>query len=215
MRYRNRSEAGARLAELLEGYAGRGDVVVLGLARGGIVVAAEVARRLDAPLDVMLVRKLGAPGNPELAIGAVAEGGEPLVNRTFVHYLEVPEEYLEREIERQVEILERRSEIYRRGRNMLPLRNRIVILVDDGLATGSTAEASVAAAGEHGPRKIVFAAPVASRQGLERLRESADEVVCPLVPEDLQAVGYYYEDFNPVTDEDVIRILKEFSGPGG
>lgn len=213
--YRDRREAGSHLSELLAGFGTEGHEtvvrpVVLGLARGGVAVAAEVARGLHAPLDAMLVRKLGAPGNPELAIGAVAEGSEALVSRPAVERLEVPLDYVEREVSHQRQRIEELAARYRGAAPPLSLAGRPAILVDDGLATGSTALAAVAAARDRGAARVVFAVPVAAEVGLERIRRTADEAVCPLVPEDLQAVGHYYEDFHPVTDEEVVRLLKEF-----
>lgn len=206
--YRGRVEAGQQLLEMLkDSYAGRSDVVVLGLPRGGVVVAAEIARGLGAPLDVILVRKLGAPNNPELAIGAIAEGGVAMVNRGLIHHLEVPEGYLEDEISRQLELMEQRSRLYHHERPPAPLEDRVAILVDDGLATGSTAEVAIASARRQQPSHLVFAVPVASHSGMRRIQKLADEAVCPLIPEDLTAVGYYYERFEPVSDEEVIHLL--------
>ncbi len=207
-RLRDRIEAGNKLAEELEAaYSAREDVVVLGLPRGGVVVAAEIAKKLGAPLDVVVVRKIGAPMQPELALGAIAEDGVALVDKALVEHLKVPEDYLEREISRQRETLEQRTSLYRRDGLRPPLEGKTCILADDGLATGSTAEAAIASVERQGPSRMVFAVPVASVQGYGRIRDKVDEVVCPHVAEDMGAVGFYYEKFDPVTDEEVIRLL--------
>lgn len=208
IRFRDRAEAGQRLAEALAAeYSGREDVLVLGLPRGGIVVAAEISCRLGVPLDMVAVRKLGAPMQPELAIGAVSEGGKVLLDRDLIERLRVPEEYVESEVKRQRRTLEERLRLYRGGREPVPVEGMVCILVDDGLATGSTAAAAAASLRERNPRKIVFAVPVASDQGYLRLRGMVDEIVCPQVVQDMGAVGYYYERFDPVEDEEVMELL--------
>ena len=207
MRFHNRREAGRRLAEKLSRYAKRSDVVVLGLPRGGIPVAHEVAATLEAPLDVFLVRKLGVPGHPELAMGAIAEGGIELLSRDLVRDLGIPPALIEQVAVRERLELERRDTLYRGARRRAMLRDRIVIVVDDGLATGSTMEAAILALKPQAPARIVVAVPVGSRETCNRLRRLADEVVFVSTPEPFHAVGLWYEDFSETTDDDVKRLL--------
>jgi predicted phosphoribosyltransferase len=207
MRFHDRREAGRRLAEKLSRYAKRSDVVVLGLPRGGIPVAHEVATALEAPLDVFLVRKLGVPGHPELAMGAIAEGGVELLSRDLVRDLGIPPALIEQVAVRERLELERRDTLYRGARRRAVLRDRIVIVVDDGLATGSTMEAAILALKPQAPARIVVAVPVGSLETCNRLRRLADEVVCVSTPEPFRAVGLWYEDFSETTDDDVKRLL--------
>lgn len=205
-RYADRKDAGEKLAEeLRESYSGE-EIVVLGLPRGGVVVAAEVARGLGAPLDVVSVRKLGAPTQPELALGAVAEGGVVLISRETVRRLEVPEEYVNHEVSSQLRVVRERAELFREGKGPVPLGGRVAVVVDDGIATGSTAEAALMAVGEQEPFRRVLAVPVASTRSLGRLGEMA-EVICLMKEEDLGAVGSYYESFEPVSDDEVVELL--------
>jgi putative phosphoribosyl transferase len=214
MRFRNRIDAGQRLAAQLTKYSGRSDVIVLGLPRGGIPVAHEVATRLRAPLDVFLVRKLGVPGHPELAMGAIAAGGIAVVNRNLILNLRVPQALVEQVAARERLELERRDAAYRGGRRPPDVRDRIVILVDDGLATGSTMQAAVMALRQQGPARIVVAAPVGAKDTCDQLRRIADEVVCVFTPEDFRAVGLWYDDFSQTSDDEVKRLLAVAS-PGG
>ncbi|HEX7336334.1 MAG TPA: phosphoribosyltransferase [Gemmatimonadales bacterium] len=205
MTFQDRSDAGRRLADALEQY--RDDnPVVLGLPRGGVVVGYEIARALDAPLDVLVVRKLGAPGAEEFAIGAIAPGATVL-NRELVAALRVPREYLARIIAREVAELARRERVYRGRGAPVEVAGRTVILVDDGLATGATAQAAVESLRRRGPQKIVFAAPVCSVEGSKALEQVADAVVCLECPPSFSAVGYWYTDFTPTTDAEVIKCL--------
>lgn len=209
--FHDRAEAGAKLARVLQAYAGRADVVVLGLARGGVAVAAAVARLLEAPLDVFLVRKLGAPGREELALGAIASGGVRVVNDDIVRLLRVNDEVLEEVARREQRELERRERLYRGGRPPLDLRGRTVLLVDDGLATGASMRAAVEAVRASSPARIVVAAPVASRQARDDLVRLADEVVFVATPEPFWGVGAWYDDFTQTDDAEVTRLL---GGPG-
>jgi predicted phosphoribosyltransferase len=207
MLFRDRSHAGALLAERLTAYKGRADVLVLGLPRGGIPVAYEVARELAAPLDIFIVRKLGAPGQPELAMGAIASGGVRVLNDSVVRALGIPRSAIDRvEAAEQVE-LERREALYRSGQPPPEVRGRIVILIDDGLATGSTIRAAVAALRPRGPRRIVVAVPVAAAETCAEFRHEVDEVVCAETPEPFFAVGEFYRDFSQTTDEEVRDLL--------
>jgi predicted phosphoribosyltransferase len=182
-------------------------VVVLALPRGGVPVAAEVARALGAPLDVLLVRKLGVPGHEEYAMGALAPGGVRILNDEVVSQLGIPPWSIARATEREMRELERRERLYRAGRGPLQLRGRTVILVDDGLATGATMRAAIAALRILEPARIVVAVPVAARESCEALRQEADEVVCAVMPEPFHAVGLWYEDFPQTSDEEVRRLL--------
>jgi putative phosphoribosyl transferase len=206
--FRNRAEAGQLLAEKLLKYAGCDDVIVLGLPRGGVPVAYEVARRLNAPLDVFIVRKLGVPGFEELAAGAIASGGVRVLNEDVVRALPHADEIIESVTARETAELERREQSYRNGRPPPELRDRIVILVDDGLATGATMRAAVAALRRRGAAKIIVAVPVGAPETCRELEELVDEIVCAIAPEFFQAVGQYYEDFSQTSDEEVRDLLK-------
>jgi len=203
----NRAEAGRLLAEKLENYAGRSDVVVLGLPRGGVPVAYEVAQRLGAPLDVFVVRKLGVPGFEELAAGAIASGGVRVLNEDVVRALPNADQLIESVTEKETVELERREQTYRDGRPAPELRDRVVILVDDGLATGATMRAAVAALRQRGVAKIVVAAPVGAPDTCREIEQEADETICAIAPEFFQAVGQYYEDFSQTSDEEVRELL--------
>ena len=207
VRFHNRRDAGRQLADKLTEYAGRSDVIVLGLPRGGIPVAHEVATRLKAPLDVFLVRKLGVPGHPELAMGAIAAGGVEVLSRDLIRDLGIPPVLVEQVAVRERLELERRDALYRGARRPAIVRDRTVILVDDGLATGSTMEAAILALRQQHPARIVVAVPVGARDTCERLRRIADEVVCVSMPEPFNAVGLWYEDFSQTTDDEVKRLL--------
>jgi len=203
----NRAEAGRLLAAKLENYLDRSDVVVLGLPRGGVPVAYEVAQRLGAPLDVFVVRKLGVPGFEELAAGAIASGGVRVLNEDVVRALPNADQLIESVTEKETVELERREQTYRDGRPAPELRNRVVILVDDGLATGATMRAAVAALRQRGVAKIVVAAPVGAPDTCRELEQEADEIICAITPEFFQAVGQYYEDFSQTSDEEVRELL--------
>jgi predicted phosphoribosyltransferase len=203
----NRIEAGRLLAEKLEKYADRSDVIVLGLPRGGVPVANEVAERLRVPLDVFIVRKLGVPGFEELAAGAIASGGVRVLNEDVVRAMPHADQAIEAVTARESAELERREETYREGRPAPELRDRIVILVDDGLATGATMRAAVKALRQQGAAKIVVAVPVGPPDTCHEIEEQADETICLSTPEFFQAVGQYYEDFSQTTDEDVRELL--------
>jgi len=207
MRFRDRAAAGRQLAHTLSEFVGRSDVLVLGLPRGGVPVAAEVARHLAAPLDVFLVRKLGVPGQEELALGAIAEGGVEVINQDLVSDLGISPAAIERIAVRERLELDRREVLYRSARRRPEIRDRIVILIDDGLATGATMEAAIVAIRSLGPARIVVAAPVGAKQTCDRLRRLVDDVRCVAMPEPFDAVGVWYEDFGQTTDEEVRGIL--------
>jgi putative phosphoribosyl transferase len=208
MLFRDRTEAGRRLAEKLTRYADRPDVLVLALPRGGVPVAYEVARALHAPLDVFLVRKLGLPGHEELAMGAIATGGIRVLNPDVVHTLQVPQEVIDEVADREQAELERRQRDYRDERPLPEVRGKTVILVDDGLATGSTMRAAVAALRRQQPARIVVAVPIGAASTCEDLRDEADETVCARTPEPFYAVGLWYQDFSQTTDEEVRELLQ-------
>jgi len=209
MRFLDRSEAGRALAARLTTYRDRDDVIVLALPRGGVPVAFEIARALQAPLDVFLVRKLGVPGHPELAMGAIASGGVRVLSRDIIDELRIPQPAVEEVAAREAVELERRDRLYRGDRPRPALQGRVVILVDDGLATGATMEAAIVAARQHQPARVVVAAPVGARDTCRRLSAIADEVVCADMPEPFQAVGLWYARFDQTTDDEVIALLNE------
>jgi len=206
--FRDRAEAGRRLAEKLLKYAKRPDVLVLALPRGGVPVAYEVARALDAPLDVFLVRKLGFPGQEELAMGAIASGGARVLNTSLLRRLHVPPEAVEAVAARELRELERREQEYRGSHPPPSVRGKTVILVDDGLATGASMHAAAAALRRQEPARIVVAVPVGAPSTCEDFGALADEVVCAEMPEPFVAVGQWYDDFSQTTDEEVREILR-------
>jgi putative phosphoribosyl transferase len=208
-RYRNRREAGQRLAQHLLAYANRPDVIVFGLPRGGIPVAHEIAQTLHAPLDVFVVRKLGVPWHPELAMGAIAAGGVRVVDEGLMNYAGVTPADLERVTAAERAELERRELRYRGNRPFPSVRDRTVILVDDGLATGATMRAAVTALRAGNPERIVVAVPVAAAETCEGFQGVADEIVCAETPERFGAVGFWYEDFSQTTDEEVFELLED------
>jgi putative phosphoribosyl transferase len=217
--FRDRAEAGQALADRLGQYAQRDDVLVLGLPRGGIPVAYEVARALGAPLDVFLVRKLGVPGREELAMGAIASGGVRLLNDEVVRTLEIDEATIDRVAAEEQAELRRREVAYRDGRPAPDPSGKVVILVDDGLATGASMRAAVMALRKLQPARIVVAVPVAARSICDDFASEVDQVVCARTPEPFFAVGYWYDDFSQTTDQEVRDLLaraslKPGSGPG-
>ena len=207
MRFRDRLHAGRELARLLEPYAQRPDVIVLGLPRGGVPVAAEVARTLGVPFDVFMVRKLGVPGHEELGFGAIAQGGVQVLNDRLIGDLALPRPVVERVAAREQVELERRDALYRGGRPFPVIRDRVVILIDDGLATGATMEAAVTALRRLQPARVIVAVPVGARETCDRLAAIADAVICAATPDPFDAVGLWYEDFSQTTDEEVRALL--------
>lgn len=206
--FRDRVQAGQLLSRKLNHYADRTDVIVLALPRGGVPVGREVARLLHAPLDVFLVRKLGTPGQEELAMGAIASGGIRVLNDEVVDTLRVPPEVIDFVTARELRELARRERLYREGRPAPDVAGRTVILVDDGLATGSTMRAAVAALRQAKPKRIVVAVPVAAASTCRDLRGEAEEVVCLHMPEPFYSVGFWYEDFSQTSDEDIREMLE-------
>jgi putative phosphoribosyl transferase len=206
--FRNRREAGRQLASKLSKYKDELNLIVLGLPRGGVPVAYEVARALNAPMDVFLVRKLGVPQQPELAIGAIASGGARVMNDDILRLLHLPNYIIEQITARERHELERREQIYRHGLPPLDVRGRTVILVDDGLATGASMRAAVLALRELKPARIVVAVPTASTETCDAFRDEVDEIICAQTPDPFIAVGAWYDDFSPTTDEEVTELLE-------
>ena len=217
-RFEDRRDGGRAVARALSEYAGRDDVIVLGLPRGGVPVAWEVASALDAPLDLFLVRKLGVPGHEELAMGAIASGGVRIVSDEVMSELGVTDAALAAVAAEEQQELERREREYRGGRAEPLLEGRTVILVDDGLATGSTMKAAAAAVTARSPARVVVAVPVAAREVCAEMEELVDSVVCASNPQPFRAVGYAYEDFTQTTDDEVVALLErareELPSPG-
>ncbi len=209
MYFQDRNEAGKLLAEELAWLRGQEELIVLGIPRGGVVVAYEVAKELDAPLDVYITRKIGAPYNPELAIGAVASDGTLVLDHTLVARVGASDEYVEEETERQRQEIVRRMAAYRGSRPAPQLEGRSVIVVDDGVATGATVLASLRAIQQRNPEQLVLAVPVGPADTLLKLSEEADRVVCLYTPEVFWAVGAFYAVFDQTSDAEVIRLLGE------
>jgi putative phosphoribosyl transferase len=205
--FRNRSEAGKLLASKLTQYANRPDVLVLGIPRGGIPVAFEVAIALNAPLDICLVRKLGVPGNQELAMGAIATGGFEVLNEDLLDWLRISGHTIAEVADLELQELQHHDCIYRGNRSLPTIRDRIVILVDDGLATGSMMRAAIGVIKPQQPQRIIIAVPVAPLDTCDRLRSEVDEVVCLMTPEQFCGIGLWYEDFAPTTDDEVCELL--------
>lgn len=206
--FQSRTHAGQVLATMLDPYANRRDVLILGLPRGGVPVAYEVAKALRAPLDVFLVRKLGVPGQEELAMGAIASGGIRVRNEEVVGYLGIPDAVIDAVAQAEQQELRRRELLYRGARPAPEVRGRTVILIDDGLATGSTMRAAVAALRLQQPARIVVAVPVAAPSTCDELRTEVDQIVCAMTPEPFHGVGQWYEDFSQTTDDEVRTLLE-------
>jgi predicted phosphoribosyltransferase len=206
--FATRREAGEKLSNKLRNYADRSDVLVLALPRGGVPVAFEVARVLRVPLDVFVVRKLGVPGHEELAMGAIARGRVRVLNKEITTGMEIPESLIDAIAHREQEELQRRERLYRGDRPMPNVRGRTVILVDDGLATGSTMRAAAVSLRQMQPAKIIVAVPVGAQETCEELRQDVDEVVCELTPAPFRAVGAWYSDFSQTSDEEVRELLQ-------
>lgn len=209
MIFENRLQAGELLVPRLKKYENNPDAIVLGLPRGGVVTAFAVARGLHLPLDVICLRKLGAPFNPELAIGAVGPTGETFLNESLINYLGISEDYIEDVKQRECGVAKMRLNLYRKGKGALDLENKTVILIDDGLATGATMHAAIATVKAEGAGRIVVAVPVAPPDTIEEMRNEVDEVICLHAPLFFQAVGQFYQDFAQTEDSEVIDLLQK------
>ena len=207
--FRDRRDAGRKLAQKLTAYAGRTDVIVLALPRGGVPVAYEVALALHAPLDIFIVRKLGLPGHEELAVGAIASGGTRVLNEDIIGYLNISEAVIDAIAQRELQELERRERAYRGDRPPLDVGGRTIILIDDGLATGASMRAAVAGLRTQNPAHIVVAVPTAAPETCEALEPEVDQMICATTPEPFYGVSRWYEDFSQTTDEEVKMLLEE------
>ena len=214
--FEDRTEAGRLLAQELARFASEWPVV-LALPRGGVPIGLEIARALDAPLDLVLVRKIGAPFQPELAVGAVVDGSSPetVLNRDVLEHFQIGDSYIAEASRQQLEEIERRRQLYRAGRPKVEIAGRSAIVVDDGIATGATMEAALRATRRREPRRLVLATPVAPPETIERLRPQVDEVACLATPQHFGAIGAFYRDFRQLSDDDVIRLLAEAAAFGG
>jgi putative phosphoribosyl transferase len=212
-RFRNRTEAGKLLAHKLTQYANRSDVLVLGIPRGGVPVAVEVATVLNAPLDICLVRKLGVPGNQELAMGAIAAGGFEVLNEDLLDWLRISGHTIAEVGEQELHELQRRDRVYRGDRPLPNIRQRIVIVVDDGLATGATMRAAIGVLKHQQPQRLIIAVPVALLDTCNELRTEVDEMVCLMTPKHFSGIGQWYEDFAQTTDEQVCELITIVARP--
>jgi predicted phosphoribosyltransferase len=211
--FQDRRHAGRKLARNLSIYAGKADILILALPRGGVPVAYEVALALNAPLDVFIVRKLGLPGREELAMGAVASGGVRVLNGDIIRMLNIPDEVINLVAKRELQELQRRERLYRGNRPKPELRDRTILLIDDGLATGASMRAAIAGLRAQHPARIVIAVPTAAPDVCEAFQSEADEIICAITPEPFYGVGRWYEDFSPVSDEEVQVLLEEANRP--
>jgi putative phosphoribosyl transferase len=206
--FNDRRDAGVQLASRLEEYKGQTGVLVLALPRGGVVTGYEIAYYLKVPLDIVIVRKIGFPGQPELAIGAVSETGRVVLNESIISAYGVSKDYIEREVSQQKKEISRRAELYRKGKRLPSLEGKSIVLVDDGVATGATMKAAIITLKEEKLKKLIVALPVAPVGIADEIEQMADTFVCIETPFDFMAVGAYYHDFTQVTDEEVVDLLK-------
>ena len=206
--FKNRYDAGRQLARLLTSHANRNETIVLGLARGGVPVAYEIATTLNAPLDVFVVRKLGVPGHEELAMGAIASGGEIVLNNEVIQDRHISDEQIEHVVARERVELSRRERRYRDGNPAPSIKDQTVLLIDDGLATGSTMRAAAIAVRKQAPKQVVVAVPISDPGVCENIRDLVDETICMVTPEPLYAVGIWYRNFAPTTDDEVSELLR-------
>lgn len=211
MIFKDRKDAGKKLAAALGGYKAAADTVILGLPRGGVVTAYELASKLGLPLDIVVPRKIGAPGNPEFAIGAIAEDGRGIFNEDVINRYGISKEYIEEQVEKENKEANRRLAVYRGDRPPLDIAGKTVILIDDGIATGSTMKAAIESVRAKKAARIVVAVPVSAPDSLESVKEMADEVVCLYAPFSLYAIGQFFENFSQVEDEEVIELLEKTS----
>jgi putative phosphoribosyl transferase len=207
MIFKNRHEAGLKLAEKLGKFRDQPQTVVMGLARGGVVVAHAVAKTLHLPLDVIVVRKVGAPGQEELAIGAIDENGDGFFNEGIIRALNIPQDYVQKEVGRQKLVAEQRAALYRKGKQKTDIKGKTVIVVDDGIATGASVRAALVGLKKKGAGKIILAVPVAAADSSKSLSREVDETVCLYSPADFMAVGEFYQKFEQTSDEEVMKLV--------
>lgn len=212
MLFYDRHDAGRLLAAVLSDYKKQQNTLVLGLARGGVVVAFEVAKALSLPLNVIVPRKIGAPGNPELALGSIMENGEGVFNESIIRMMGASQHYIAREIEKEKAVAQQRLALYRQYAPLPPIKDQTILLVDDGIATGSTMLTAIQSMRQAGAKMIIVAAPVASTDGKQLMEQAADEVVCLHTREDFVGVGMYYRLFSQTDDEEVVELLKKENG---
>jgi len=206
--FSDRRDAGVQLASRLKEYKGRPGVLALALPRGGVATGYEIAHYLNVPLDIVIVRKIGFPGQPELGIGAVSETGTVVLNESIISTYGVPKDYIEREISKQEKEISRRVELYRKGKRLPSLEGKTIILVDDGVATGATMKAAITTLKEEKLKKLIVALPVAPAGMADEIEQMADTFICIETPFDFMAVGAYYHDFTQVSDEEVVDLLE-------
>lgn len=211
MIFKDRYEAGLKLAAKLEQFRGQPQTVVMGLARGGVVVAHAVAKTLHLPLDVIVIRKVGAPGQEELAIGAINENGEGFFNEGMIRTFNIPQDYVQKEVGRQKKVAEQRAALYRKGLQKLDIKGQTVIVVDDGIATGASVRAALIGLKKKGAGKIILAVPVAAVDSLKSLSREVDETICLYNPVDFMAVGQFYQKFDQTSDEEVVKLISSRS----
>jgi putative phosphoribosyl transferase len=213
MTFKNRQDAGKQLSEKLAQYKNNSNTIVLGLPRGGVVVAFEIAQALHLPMDIIVPRKIGAPGNPELAIGAITEDGEGIFDERMILDYGVSQDYLTKEIQKEKQEALRRLKLYRGTRSPLHLKNKIALLVDDGIATGATMRAAIKSAKAKDASKIIVAIPTAANDSLEKIKKEADEVLCLDAPPLFFAIGEFYQDFPQIEDKEVIDLMSQAKRP--
>ncbi|TAL27463.1 MAG: phosphoribosyltransferase [Nitrospirae bacterium] len=211
MLFKDRSEAALKLASKLMHYKGRADVIVLALPRGGVVTGYEISKALNCQLDIIIIRKIGFPGQPELAVGAVSETGSVVLNEDIVSSYRIPQDYIDSEIKKQEEEIARRRVLYREGKGIPALNGKIIILVDDGIATGATMKAAIAALKKEKIKQLVVAVPVAAPDSAEDIKAMVDKWICLDTPHYFSSVGSFYQDFLQVGDDEVVKLLKDRS----
>ncbi|MFJ1269728.1 phosphoribosyltransferase [Legionella lytica] len=211
MNYANRQQAGQVLADLLHDYAGKEHSIILALPRGGVPVAYEIAVKLSLPMDIFIVRKLGVPGHEEYAMGAIASGGVVVFNEEVVQGLHINSDAIEDVLQKEERELERREQVYRANKAMLQLSEKTVILVDDGIATGYTMRAAIAALKQQNPAELIVAVPVAARSTCAEMADLVNKIICPLQPANFYAVGLWYDDFSQTSDEEVMHLMTTLS----
>ncbi|MCI0382764.1 MAG: phosphoribosyltransferase [Chlamydiae bacterium] len=214
MLFQDRSSAGISLSAKLQKFKDQKDVAVFGLARGGVVVAYEIAKELHIPLGIIIVRKVGAPGNEELALGAVTEKGEGIFNSHLINLLGVSPDYLKKQIEKEKETAKRRRQFYFKNRTPIEMAGKRVILVDDGIATGASMRVAIKTARAEGAKKIILAVPVAAPDSLDLIKKEVDEAICLSIPSYFEAVGAFYKEFDQVSDDQIIRLLEKLKSEG-